>query len=263
MIRILGCVVVAAMGLPASALDVCPTPEKLLQPARSFEDVLAAMPSQAPKGEFESTAAYEARRSTARPPSEELVEIRLLSDFKYNADRQAFEYFEYAFGSITMLDDLNGLSSEARAQFNFDYKRPVALSVRYERKTVGSYEGQNAYGATSTVEKVQTTQQIIFDNLGRKGLNGDTPFAEYKDYKERYLSIPVSIDRAPAVKSQLRAVALIAPKAPYSAAGFRLSSPTRSLPIEATSNVLIMFADIKCVGVLDGEGQLLVSWSTR
>lgn len=265
MIRVMGCFVIAAMASPAFGLGACPTPDLLKQPARAFGDLYQSM-NQAPKGEFESTAAYEARRSATAAPGQTLIELKLRPDgLKYNADQQAFEYLEFAFQALSPSPALiSSMPSEARSQFNSDDMHPVSLTVSVDSKEEGTYEGQNAYGATTTVTKMKITEQLVFDRPGRKGIVGDSLLAEYKDFvPQRFVSIPASIDQAPALKGELRAVALVTPRAPFVTAGIEDLGPTRTTPLDRVVNTTIIFADIQCVGVLDGKGNVLASWVTR
>lgn len=73
----------------------------------------------------------------------------------------------------------------------------------------------------------------------------------------------VPLAQAPEVKDALRMVTLIEPKPPFLGEQDYHRSPTMDLPTDRHTKYKFLFADIKCVGALDGDGNLLAHWKTR
>lgn len=253
----------AMVAQPAMGRAACPTPDLLQQPARSFAEIFQPGDASEPKGEFETSAAYAARQAAAPKPGQSVLRVQLDPEsLTYDADTQAFQYFEYALSPIIDFAHLTGLTPDQKTLFD-GAERPVALMVSQERRDAGSYEAENAYGAKTTVAKWVIDKHVVFEARGRKGPTGDTLLNEHRRYEPRSLSVRVPIDRAAALKTELSGVALVTPKAPYYATGSEFMAATRTSPTENTVQVSILFADIQCFGIMDGAGTLLAHWATR
>lgn len=268
-------VAIAAMAAPESfAQEACPTPDQLTGPAVSFDALFAKRSDVVPqKGEFETTAQYEARRKAAQPLGLMLVEVEVNTDrFKYDADGQRFLintiYLEPS--DLPFTRDLREQEQRQMLEVygsGYDYHSPVML-MAYDRVTSEeNYQAQNAYGATFMVTDRKRTKAVVFDNPGRKGGKGiyDTFVAEKKrsDDVGTILSVPANIEVAPSLKGSLRAVAWLEPRPPFFDQRDEYSPATASLPIAETTDYRIVHADLKCFGIRDSEGNLLAHWKTR
>lgn len=250
----------------ALAQSACPVPEQLLAEPASIADLFDGLSDQSvEKGEFETSEQFQARKAAIGDPPPLVIGVDLEPrEFSYDADRQVFKVFipslepsslyrkDY---SVRALEDVLG---------DYRYGNPVQMKVRSEAAPEREYEATNGYGAATLVTEKQITSWVVFDNKGRHAFaNGDNLFQERKKYETAHLEIPVPLDQAPAMKSQIRMVALIDPRQPLTAEADYRIEPTRQRPRDLRNHYKIVFADIQCVGALDGEGALLAHWKTR
>lgn len=262
----LGLVALALSGASAMAQTPCPTPEALLGAAVTLRE---AFPESAPlvKGEFETTAQFEARKASQSLPERVLLQVPATQgNYVYDADRQVFRILQSVFAPRVFLGSLT--YDEARRDFFGDpirgYLDPLSLSLDSRIEGKGSYEAENAFGAKVTVERKDREEDIVFEHRGRRRANAmDTPFAEHDDFKSKFLEFPVPIATAPELKPKLRTVVLVKPTEPGLTHLTDRIAPTRDTPIEADLTYNVLIGDIQCVGVRDGQGQLIASWATR
>jgi len=250
----------------ALAQSACPAPERLLAESTSIVQLFDGLSEQViHKGEFETTADFEARRAAVNDPPPLVVQVEIAEDaFSYDADQQEFRVFIPTLEASSLFRHDYRLAALKDILGDYQDGNPVQMKIREEAIGEKEYEATNAYGATTLVTEKRSEEYVVFDNKGRRRLaGGDNLFEERKKYDTAYLHIPVPLDRAPEVKSQIAMVALIDPRAPMTAEADYRIEPTRARPRDYRTHYKIIFADIQCVGVLDGEGALLAHWQTR
>lgn len=132
-----------------------------------------------------------------------------------------------------------------------------------EDEPTGTYEGQNAYGATWEIVEIDRSMDIIFE--GEPPRYGVTLFANSSSAPVPLWDLPVPVEQARGMKERIRAVAMIAPKAPYffenrqqSAARITIQNPR---DITQISRVLV--ADIQCVAFTDDANNVLLTVRTN
>lgn len=256
----------AAVGAAAHAQAACPTPDRLTGAALSAEDYYAAMAGpEISKGEFETTAEFQARLALVERPSGALVLIDTTpDDFKYEADSESFRFLIFNLQPSRSYSSAYTLKGSKPDFGDYNYGSPVDLKIKEVETDRSEYMATNAYGAQTAVTKIEKVEYVIFDNRGRKRMvMSDDLFSERKEFEMSKLSIPVPRVEAQAVKEGLSMVAYATGKQPWAIESMRGGKPTRDVPIDVNSTFRIAFADIECVGVRDGEGRLLAHWATR
>ncbi|MCA8897864.1 MAG: hypothetical protein R3C00_04620 [Hyphomonas sp.] len=250
----------------AQAQERCPTPNLLTEaPVTAAELYDTLHDRNVAKGEFETTAQFEARKAQSAAPPQALVKVEVDSrKFIYDADNQVFRLFVPELQ--TTASYRNGYIPKEMKDILGDYRygKPVELLASEEETGSREYEASNAYGATTSVTERSFDSDVIFDNKGRKRLaSGDDLFQERAEYETAYLEIPVPLADAPAVKGNLSLVALVQPRYPFTLENRYRIEPTREYPTDLQTHYMLAFADIQCIGVLDGSTNLLTSWKTR
>ena len=116
------------------------------------------------KGEFETTAQYDARieKAKAEITGDKIIPIDINNKYVvYNADDQQFAVGAWAFpGEITLF---RSMSWEDRKGINFGILDRVAVRVSTNEKIMDSYEASNAFGVTATVQKIRTDIISVFE----------------------------------------------------------------------------------------------------
>jgi hypothetical protein len=250
----------------AAAQSACHASESLKGEAVSAAELFDEFSKQSvEKGEFETTAQFEARKLAIGDPPPVLVRVDVAVDrYTYDADQQAFQLFIPTLEPSTLYRSDFRLRGMKEVLGDYQNGNPVHMKLRDDDISEREYEATNAYGATTLVTEKNSEEYVVFDNKGRRQMaTGDNLFEVRKKYETAHLIIPVPLDRAPEVKSQLTMVALIDPHAPLTAEADYRISPTREYPRDIRTHYKILFADIQCVGVLDGDGTLLAHWQTR
>lgn len=255
---------VGGMGFSAHAQSVCPTPDLLMAQPVSIKDLYDDLRSQnITKGEFETTAQFEARKSAIADAPSLTVRIEL-EQREYDADREVFKVFIPSLGTTPFYRDGYHAAALKEIFGTYEYGSPVQLLAQEDKKDESEYEGTNAYGARTVVTQTSYDKFVVFDNKGRRKLaSGDNLFGENAKYETAHLLIPAPLDRAPEMKSQITMVALIDPRAPFTFENDYRIEPTRDLPRDLRYHYSVVFADIQCVGAFDGSGALIAHWQTR
>ncbi len=256
---------------PASqVLEACPTPEILSGPTQSFDDLYSRSQGlSVEKGEFETTAQYEARRAAAQGPGPALIEVGVENDwFEYDADKEQFtlnaEHFQPF--ALPFQNDYD-LDEELYGRMSFG--TAVFLPVYIHESSEEPYLAQNAFGAEFTVKRETQHFAMVFDRPPRDDYSArfDTLFTENDDlgateYRVR-LTFAAPLESAASLKQQLTAVAYVAPKAPFADDFRHFMKGTARAPRDLTTITHVVHADIQCFGIRDGAGNVLAHWKTR
>ena len=255
---------VAPLGV---AQETCPTPEILNGDSISFDELFSMGGDQdITKGEFETTAQFEARLAARTAPPKSVVRLEVDAErFLYDADNEVFQLYSFALAPNVSYGLIRTMSADQKELFgDIYYSDPVQLQAFSSSDSIGTYEASNAYGATTTVTRYEEKTKIIFEDKGRYRKTGaDDLFRTRNSFEANILTIPVPIEHAPSIKPELKVVSLIEPKAPYYENLEHHTSPDMKYPSERDNEISVLVADIQCIGVLDGDGNLLASWKTR
>lgn len=232
----------------------------------SINRVLEGFSKLNPKGEFETTAQFEARKATTLAGMSGALIIQKEPEdrkhFEYDADAQKLRIISYAFHNT-------GLNSDAVLGYGGSLYEKVPTSYsNYEvvisqtDKPTGTYEGTNSYGAKADIIKIERTTKGIFDRKGDIGKHSLFPAADEKPYVVGELAL--SPAEAQRLKPLLKLAFVVVPKEPFIGSGTDgVGKVTVQNPRDITEKVTLMIADIQCGLVLDPSNAVLGSYPTR
>ncbi len=231
--------------------------------------LVAAFGSLGPKGEFETTADYEARRNASVGTAARTVIIPKqpegLEYFEYDADAQKLKVLSYAFDN-TGLDVWSAFyAAELYGKIDVNTFGNVEVVISREENPTGSHVASNAYGATVDVLEIAWTTRAIFDRQGdgTSGLDyGLFPSADNSPYVVGELSLaPAEAQR---LKPTLQVGFVVTPREPYLVTGrHKVGKTTIQNPRAITEDFSILIADIQCGVVMDSSDKILMAYPTR
>lgn len=247
----------------ARAGDKCPiavgdmvTP---ISPKAAYESLSKAVPT---KGEFETTAEFEARKRNALQSSSinGTMIIRAAFDrskVHYDADNSRFVIETYAWDNLaTKSEKVFGYKNKYGIRATDFYDRDIGLGS--VEKPIKTYEASSAFGAKATVVAVEETRYSIFDRPGSYQdrdkhpdwvVDAKLPVGEYGD--SPIIFVAASRDVAPTLKKALNGHIVIRPKEPFTATGKDYFSPTINVPKEVDETINIIVGDILCAVITD------------
>ncbi len=232
----------------------------------SFDAATAGLGKLTPKGEFETTAQFEARRAASagsiRGP---LIIEKAPEDRKYleyDADAQVLRLKSYAFHNT----DLGTWNMLYAAGYN--RKIPASTSSNIDvaissiDKVVGSHEAQNAYGAKAQIAEIERTIKGIFER--EASFTDRDLFPAAKDSPYVVGAIPLTPAEAMALKPTMRLAFVVVPKEPFLITGtHKVGKTTIANPREITERFSLLIADIQCGLALDRGGKVLGAYPTQ
>lgn len=270
MLKFLAFGMLSALSSTVSAQSPCAQFQGQTLSPLSFEEALSKLPDSAPKGEFETTAQYESRRTSPIGRPGLIVVQKSPEDraeyIRYDADTQQLGVKTYAFDN-TSFDAWSAFySTPHAATLNASTLGNIDVVISQSEKLNGTYEGQNAYGAKWTVVRVNRNTQAIYDratNSRESMLGGLFPAADKSPYMVGYLNMPS--EAAQQLKPTLKLAFAISPKEPFvvrrTFAG--RGKVTIQNPRDVTETATVLIADIQCGLVLDGANKVLGAYPTR
>ena len=229
------------------------------------------------KDEFETTSQFEERQASAlaKCAPRYLIAVPVDCEYvSYDADRQVLVVATYALTNTRVSsDELSAMFgygsdlSEAGEEIEYSLSRNVAWSFPREGSDVGTYEGSNAFGAKVKITKQQRVARGIFERPS-KNLQEDVWVEAQEPHVKGVDPVAFEIEADPSAarslkESGLRAAVLVAPRAPFYAVGLDHFSPTIRAPIDRTTDVRYLIADIQCAAIYASTGELLASRPTR
>lgn len=230
----------------------------------TFEMAASALKGvSADKGEYETTAAYEARMSAARSalPSTIIISSRLDPEYlKYNADAGSLEVTSYALRNInTDYSSVFGYGTPYYDKIKYSSYDNIDWVVSQTESKTGSYIASNAFGAHVRVDKIFRMDEAIFEGEADFG----TDFWLPADKDAKLGSIPMSVDEAKQFKATGKAAVVVEPKWPFYAEGIKHWEPNFESRIDVTNPVRVIVADIQCGLLLSAANKVVGAYSTR
>lgn len=230
---------------------------QVVKPA-AFAALAAQLSSPAPKGEFETTAQYNARVAAARQPVPEgPVIITLPTDrefISYNADTGAMFVQAGAFGAGKFSDIVD-------VQVTADYFGLVpkelatgsAIPHSMSERQVRTYTARTGLGLEVKVSEIERQSNGLYISSPKL-----FPFA--KSNRSAVAFLEAKPPQAQQLKLTLKVALALLPKAPYV---FRTeqpgAAPTARSPVQYEDKLTALYGDAKCALVLDSANRVLAS----
>lgn len=243
---------------PAVAQDQCSAFKGTTIAPKTFDQAVLSLNAPTPKGEFETTAAYQARLAQAGSSGPLIISKKPEGSqyLEYDADQGAFAVKSYFFHNTnfpaweTFYHAKNGV--EASTLRNID------VTIASTDVATGSYSGQNGFGAKATITKITRTVKAIYDREARY----DEDLFITKSSSLGY--VPMSIEQAKVFKQQAKIAFLVMPKSPFvTRASFSYGKTTVSNPTDVTVDATVLNADIQCAFLTDAANKVLEAYPTR
>jgi hypothetical protein len=233
----------------------------------TFEQAVARVPSVAPRGEYETTAQYEARLAAAtggRGPLIILKQPENRDDYiRYDADNGRLAIQSYAFDN-TNFDPWTAVYGTPHARTlnpSTIGNRDVVISSR--EVPTGTYEGRNAFGARWTVTRITRTIQAIYEGPEQGLTTSLFRNVERSTNIVGYLQMPPEV--AQRTKPTLRLAFVVEPRFPFVVRNTYAGRGRITIqnPRDVTESLTMIVGDIQCGLVLDGGNRVLGAYQTR
>lgn len=256
--------ILASLTIPTAAYADCPVEIGQNTSFQQVDQLQSTFGTVEAKGEFETTAQYEERRSKAASKNNETIILENTTDFKYvqyDADEQRFEIYARAFGDESPGWILSTKYASIPNGVEIDYDQ-FNMPISEKDLSGSTYSASNAYGATVTVDDTSSEVVVIYD--GRKTKSGKSFWeAEAKvrigdsKYKTDAFFLKVPLADAPKLKETLRWGVAFTPRPPFSFETTRVTKPTISRPKRHFTTFQTLVGDISCAFLTDGDGKVL------
>lgn len=260
MLRSFAFIAVFLVATPANAQRECQSYVGQTITPFTFEQALARLPIIAPRGEYETTAQYEARRSEAIAGLEPLIILKDPEDpercIRYVADAGLLGIQSCAFDNTDFgaWSAFYGSPHEQALNANVDPSRNIDVVISQRATPSGTYQGQNAFGAIWTVTRVSSATQAIFEgpSVG-VGLFPETG----SDHIVAFLD--VTPEEARLIKPRLKLAFVVSAREPFVV---QTTHPGRvpvtiQNPYDFTVASTVIIGDIQCGLVLDSGNIVL------
>ena len=252
----------------ANAQDQCSSYVGQIVAPRSFDAVAASLSKIPTKGEFETTAAYEARKAAAiGANSNNHIITNTPEDraaFAYDADSQKLRILDKAFGYDIGNIGMKFITSDSKIKYS---TRNLDVTISETERPVGTYIGSNSFGAKARITKVDRVTKGIFD--------GEAP-SRFSDFAANYLfattgqnkdvvgELALSPSEAQALKPTLKLAFVVTPKDPFLIQGSHsVGETTIADPVDITNRFSILIADIQCGLVMNATNKVLAAYPTK
>lgn len=251
----------AASSPVAADAQVCASYVGTSVSPRTFDQAIASIKPVAPKGEFETSDAYQARLASSGGSGPLIISKKIegAEYIAYNADAGAFEVKSYLFDNTNFsaweaFYHAKVTSPKASTRDNLD------VTISSNEVTTGTYSAQNGFGAKTLVSKITRTEKAIFE--GEPARYGEDLFIA--DKQGIFGRVPMSVAEAQAFKPQAKIAIVAVPKLPYVVrATYPYGETTISNPTDITINATVLVADIQCGLLLNGTNQVIAAFATR
>lgn len=260
--RTTSCLLIVGLfiGTAAQAQSQCDNYVGQVVTPKTLDQAILDLNAPAPKGEFETTAAYQSRIAAAGSGRSLIIGKRLEDPkyLEYDADQQVFKIQKYLFDNTNwpaweaFYHAKNGVKASTMSSGNLD------VVISSNDTPTGTYSAQNGFGARTTVTKITRTIKVIFEGEGRYG---EDLFLT----KETVLgTVPVNLEQAKSFRQQTKVAFVVIPKAPYvTRANYLWGETTIRNPTEMRVNAIVLNADFQCALLTDGLNKVLAAFPTR
>lgn len=222
-------------------------------------DTLAAVLSKLPskKDEFESTADFEKRLNKAKSkiPDKFIISIPINSNFiEYDADKRILEVRSPAIKTMgTNYDGVFGFGTDYYKEIKYWRYQNIDAVVETKSRNVGDYVGQNAFGTSTHVSRIDSLTKVVFERAGERN---QSLFFNLRPQSSMIVEFPETPpDIAKKFKFSLKSSLVIAPKQPFLVKGSGTrDAPTIQDPVDWHKTLEVIVADIQCALFTDESG---------
>lgn len=220
-----------------------------------------------PKGEFETTAQYEARKARAiGSTSGPFVISKAPEDRKYleyDADAGKLRISRFAFQNSAFNAWKTFFNAGVDKAIDVDIYANYDVVISQVDVPTGVYTGSNSFGAKTKVVKINRVTKAIFDRKAPGILDDDLFIAGTKEpYAVGELSVPP--ERAKVLKQTIKMAYVVEPKEPFLVrSSYNGHEPTIQVPTDVTEVVSVLIADIQCGLVTDATNTVLGAYPTN
>jgi formylglycine-generating enzyme required for sulfatase activity len=230
---------------PPAFSQACQSPNLLRGEALTLSRIAPAL--QPPKGEFETSRDYANRIAIPSLPDSLLLKLEpSAGTFQYDADQQRFTWKrEVGWADVGLIRNFIPVYSDLYTALMGKWSDNDALQP-----------GKAPRVSALAVE----AKKVVAGSVGYSEWDvGAVLFEHPKSIPETLTTSTIPIEAAPKKKKVLRAVALIAPIAPYF---IRQQGSNASLASGSIDrfNYTALLADVVCLGIIDDAGNLLASY---
>ena len=176
-------------------------------------------------------------------------------------DAQQFTVAVYAWDNLADgVDRVEGRLNRQVLPSRWDDMASIGLKeMEYED---GEYVGQNAFGATARVTKIQRERYSVYDQVLPSKKEWRTETMRTDSSHGVSIQVPAvrlraNLENARALKMNMRVGVIIQPKAPYVATTERHWSATIDDPREVRAVTQIIIADLLCAVLTDENGRVV------
>ncbi len=255
--------------LASNAYGQCPVVSGDNVKIQSPESVWTALQAaDLEKGEFETTAQFEARKAQANITPIDMAIIQTTvdrKDIKYDADNSQFTIVVYAWDNIG-INWSEALSPAKSKGLEYGYYGNHGIVLKQIDTFGKQYQASNAYGASTTVTEMTETSYAVFDR--KSDLMGGPKWVTDFETQTKIagteitvdapaVGVPVPINRAKIIKDKLNVAIAVRPKGIKAVEGLGSFSATISNPYDKREVNRTVIADILCAIITDGSGKVL------
>ena len=256
-------ILLGTMATTSATAQTCTDLKGSVITVSTFDHLAKAVPTIAPKDEFETTAQYEARKAAAAssgPSGPVYIEVPHDNDgfIKYNADLGAFEINAGHFKGGYYLTELDNYSGPFDKGSNYR-SNLVGVGLTNDIEVTETYTATNGFGAEVEVFKRNVTRHELVEGL-KEFSTVEASIWEGSSYETvGVLTVPPAEARD--VSPRLRTAVLFSPTAPFYVEHVDVGpSPKRDRPYEDVITTKALVGDLQCAVVYD-TADMSVQWA--
>lgn len=257
----------AASAPPPPPRDACASYVGNTVTPQTFSAVVNSLGIVSPRGEFETTAQYQARIASANATGPRIISKNIEEQrfIQYDADNSRLRIQSYAF-SNRQIDYWGAFYAARPPGLEASTSSNIAVLISQVSNPTGTYLAQNAFGARWTVTRVSRTSDAIFERRAGIGTRGsDRLFRNDNGGVDSFIGeLRLSPDEAQRLRPQLRIAFVVEPRAPFLVTGtHQPGEVTIRNPFDTTETFRVLIADIQCGLLMDNTNKVLASFPTN
>lgn len=236
---------------------------------KAFDTVVVGFAALSPKGEFESTAQYNARRlvaigDLAGKPVLIAKEPESPDYFVYDADTRKLTIKTYAFSNMPFVFWSAFYEVGLHDSLDVGVHNNLGVIISQSGTLGNKYRATNGFGARVDVRIEQRVSKAIYERRDDEEYPNNGLFPGAFKRKGDLGQLELSPPEAQQLKPQLSLAFVVVPKAPYFVSGVHKPfKVTFSNPRDVSESFAILVADIQCGLVLDGTKKVIAAYPTR